>query len=139
MITQELEDLIKIANSLGGFQKNKIVQLCKLIAIKFNNVSERRESILKQQYRESNKFDDWIERLIHITSLHGYTEENIFELSDRFIIWLEQNKTAKMKPNKMNREMLTAMSIEFMMFQLDNAREPNDYGEFRNYLIRNDE
>lgn len=136
MITEELTEMVSISSQMSGYQKNKVLQICKKIAAKYNSEVLRRESIALREYKIKGAYSDWVEKLMHITMLHGYTEENIFELNDQFIAWMKANATPKFKANKMTREMLTAMSTEFFMFKMDNDRNPQNYDEFRNYLIR---
>lgn len=139
MITEELTELLRISDTMSGYQKNKMVQICKRLAAKYNSEVSRRETILKNEYNITGRFDDWIEKLVNVSELHGYDNDNLFEINDKFIIWMRNNKTLKYKGDKINRELLSAMSTEWCMFQLDFERLPNDYQEFRNYLTREDD
>lgn len=135
MITEEITEILRIADTMGGYQKNKMLQICKKLAAKYNSEVARRESLALREYKIKGTYKDWVEKLVHVTMMHGYNEDNIFELNDKFIAWMKNNATEKFKANKMTREMLTSMSTEFFMFKMDNERDPVDYEEFRNYLI----
>lgn len=134
MIEEELTKIIKAAESLNPYLKKNIYNECKVLAAKYNNLVTRNESILKEKYKISGEYKDSMEKIVHLSILHGYDSININEIKDNFIRWMVKNTDHRYKNSKITRELLTQLSTEYYMFVLDNDREPKDYTEFKSYI-----
>lgn len=136
MIENSLIEILKSCDSVSPYQKRKIEQECKSIAIAYNNSQTRLNRALNVENSTSLSYELWQSKMVAVSQLHGYTGEFCFDyLTDDFVKWMMANVNSKYNGKEITNTMLEAMSFDYKCFYLDHNREPNDYNEFRKYII----
>lgn len=127
----QITDILRTTNGIGEYKANSIKRsLAKIVGL-FNEEIKQRSG--------GSKYDMSLKKAVDILALHGYSELDFSMFKEDFLKWfvVEATKAKKYSPDKITKEMLSEFQIQYLLFKLDNEREPNDYNEFRKYLIDN--
>lgn len=137
MIEEELKVILSAVADMGS-RGYKVTNACKQIFKKYNNLNDRMNNKIAVSVGAKINYNDLTEKCVHLMRLHGYQPLDLeTTFKDDFINWYIDKalKSPKYRPDLISNSMLTQFASSFYLFKLEYDREPDDYGEIRNWIL----
>lgn len=128
-LKSNITDIVKILNGINENKANNIKRLLNRILDLFNKEIKNKQS--------TPNYETSLSKAVDILALHGYSELDFCMFKEDFLKWFVKNGivSGKYRPCDITKNILDKLQTSYFMFKIDNARDPNNYDEFRKYIL----
>lgn len=98
------------------------------------------ETLDQEKKPFNSTYDSALKKATDMLILYGYSDDSFMYYKEDFLDWFMKKgiNSPLYKAEKITKEIIDTMMMDYFLFKVDNDREPNDYKEFRTYILRDD-